>query len=79
MSGREMSETVKIIIERWGFPALVALAAGWVLRADVLQPLVEQHSVFLKTISESQKDIAEAVREQTKLLYAMQLSREDSK
>lgn len=74
-----MSETVKIIIERWGFPALVALAAGWVLRADVLQPLVEQHSVFLKTISESQKDIAEAVREQTKLLYAIQVNREEQK
>jgi hypothetical protein len=51
---------------------LVALAAGYVLRHDVLIPLVEQHSIFLQTISESQKEIAEAVNEQTRLLYALQ-------
>lgn len=67
-----MSETLKTVIERWGFPTLVALAAGYVLRQDVLLPLVEQHSAFLKTISESQKDIAGAVQEQTRLLYALQ-------
>lgn len=67
-----MSETLKTVIERWGFPTLVALAAGYVLRQDVLLPLVEQHSAFLDTISESQKEIADAVREQTRLLYAIQ-------
>lgn len=67
-----MSETLKTVIERWGFPTLVALAAGYVLRQDVLLPLVEQHSAFLQTISESQKEIADAVREQTRLLYAIQ-------
>jgi hypothetical protein len=72
MSGAEMSDTLKTIMERWGFPTLVALAAGYTLRADVLLPLVEQHSVFLKTISESQKEIADAVKEQTRLLYALQ-------
>jgi hypothetical protein len=66
-----MSETVKVVIERWGFPTLVALACMYVIRADVLQPLVEQHSAFLKTIGESQKEISEAVREQTRLLYAL--------
>jgi len=71
MSGAEMSETVKTVIERWGFPTLVALACMYVIRADVLQPLVEQHSAFLKTIGESQKEISEAVREQTRLLYAL--------
>jgi hypothetical protein len=71
MSGAEMSETVKVVIERWGFPTLVALACMYVIRADVLQPLVEQHSAFLKTIGESQKEISEAVREQTRLLYAL--------
>ena len=72
VSGAEMSETLKTVIERWGFPTLVALAAGYTLRADVLLPLVEQHSQFLKTISESQREIADAVKEQTKLLYALQ-------
>lgn len=71
MSGAEMSETMKTILERWGFPTLCAVAFGWVLRADVLLPLVEQHSAFLQTIAESQREISEAVQEQTKLLYAL--------
>lgn len=71
MSGAEMSETMKTVLERWGFPTLCAIAFGWVLRADVLLPLVQQHSAFLETIAESQKEISEAVKEQTKLLYAL--------
>jgi hypothetical protein len=35
-------------------------------------PLVEQHATFLKTIADGQKEIAEAVNEQTRLLYALQ-------
>lgn len=71
MSGAEMSETMKTILERYGFPALVAIAFGFVLRQDILLPLVQQHSAFLETIAESQKEIADAVREQTRLLYAL--------
>jgi len=67
MSGEIFSKA----IERWGFPIVVALAAGWVLRNDVLLPLVEQHKLFLNTISETQKEITETVREQTRLLYAI--------
>jgi hypothetical protein len=69
MSGAEMSETMKTVLERWGFPTLCAVAFGWVLRADV--PLVQQHSAFLQTVAESQKEISEAVKEQTRLLYAL--------
>jgi hypothetical protein len=58
-------ETAFGIMERWGFPVLVALAAGWILRNDVLLPLVEEHR-------ETQREISQAVAEQTKLLYAMQ-------
>lgn len=71
MSGAEMSETMKTVLERWGFPTLCAIAFGWVLRADVLLPLVQQHSAFLSTIAESQKEISAAVKEQTRLLYAL--------
>lgn len=71
MSGAEVSDTMKTILERWGFPTLVAIAAGVVLRYDVLLPLVQQHSAFLSTIADSQKEISEAVKEQTKLLYAL--------
>lgn len=71
MSGAEVSDTMKTILERWGFPTLVAIAAGVVLRYDVLLPLVQQHSAFLSTIADSQKEISEAVKEQTRLLYAL--------
>jgi len=56
------------IIERWGFPTLVAIAVGWVLRHDVLL----QHRTFVRSLSETQREISQAVSEQTRLLYALQ-------
>jgi hypothetical protein len=66
-----MNEFAKTIIERWGFPTLVALAAGYVLRQDVLLPLVAHHATFLQTIAETQKEISTALKDQTRLLYAI--------
>jgi hypothetical protein len=68
----QAKETLHGIIERWGFPTLVAIACGWVLRADVLLPLVEEHRAFVKSLSETQREISKAVSEQTRLLYALQ-------
>jgi hypothetical protein len=51
---------------------LVALAAGWVLRNDVLLPLVEEHRSFVRQLSETQQEISQTISEQTKLLYALQ-------
>ena len=65
-------ETMYSILERWGFPTLVAIACGWVLRQDVLLPLVEEHRAFLRQLGETQKEISITVREQTRLLYALQ-------
>ena len=65
-------DTLYSIIERWGFPTLVAIACGWVLRQDVLLPLVEEHRTFVKSLSETQREISKAVSEQTRLLYALQ-------
>ena len=65
-------ETLYSVMERWGFPTLVAIACGWVLRADVLLPLVEEHRAFVKSLSETQREISKAVSEQTRLLYALQ-------
>ena len=65
-------ETVFDILNKWGFPTLVALAAGWVLRHDVLLPLVEEHRTFVKQLGETQREISKAVAEQTRLLYALQ-------
>ena len=68
----QAKETLYSIIERWGFPTLVAIACGWVLRQDVLLPLVEEHRSFVKSLSETQREISQAVSEQTRLLYALQ-------
>jgi hypothetical protein len=68
----QAKETLYSIMERWGFPTLVAIACGWVLRADVLLPLVEEHRAFVKSLSETQREISKAVSEQTRLLYALQ-------
>lgn len=65
------SETASRIIERWGFPVLVALATGWVLRNDVLLPLVEEHRIFVRELSETQREISTAISDQTRLLYQL--------
>jgi hypothetical protein len=65
-------DTLFGIIERWGFPTLVALACGWVLRQDVLLPLVDEHRSFVRQLSETQQEISKTIAEQTKLLYALQ-------
>lgn len=72
MTREEVAGTVGNIIERWGFPVLVALAAGWILRNDVLLPLVEEHRSFVKQLGETQREISQAIGEQTRLLYALQ-------
>jgi hypothetical protein len=69
-------DTLYSIMERWGFPTLVALAAGWVLRHDVLLPLVEEHRTFVKSLSETQSEISKAVADQTRLLYEMKHMRD---
>jgi hypothetical protein len=65
-------DTLFGIIERWGFPTLVAVAIGWVLRNDVLLPLVDEHRAFVRQLGETQQEISKTIGEQTKLLYALQ-------
>lgn len=65
-------DTMLSVLRDYGFSVLVAIAAGWILRNDVLVPLVEEHRTFVKQLGETQRDIAEAVNEQTRLLYALQ-------
>lgn len=64
-------DTMYTILEKWGFPTLVAIAVGWVLRHDVLLPLVEEHRSFVRSLSETQREISQAVSEQTRLLYEL--------
>ena len=68
----QTKETVFGIMERWGFPTLVALALGFFIRQDLLLPLLEEHRLTLKEVRETQREIADAIGEQTRLLYAIQ-------
>jgi hypothetical protein len=68
----EVKTTIFGIMERWGFPTLVAMVAMWVLRQDVLLPLVESHKQFVTQLGDTQQDISRAIQEQTRLLYALQ-------
>jgi len=72
MSREEAMNLASRIIERWGFPVLVALAVGFVLRNDVLLPLVDAHEKFLSELTATQKELVQAMDEQTRLLYAIQ-------
>jgi len=68
----ETKETLFGIIERWGFPTLVALALAFFIRQDLLLPLLEEHRLTLKEVRETQRELATAITEQTRLLYALQ-------
>ena len=65
-------DTMFSILERWGFPTLVALGLAFFIRQDLLMPLLEEHRLTLKEVRETQREIADAVNEQTRLLYAIQ-------
>lgn len=65
-------DTMFGILERWGFPTLVALGLAFFIRQDLLMPLLEEHRLTLKEVRETQREIADAVNEQTRLLYAIQ-------
>lgn len=65
-------ETMFGLLERWGLPTLAAIALAFFIRQDLLLPLLDEHRLTLKEVRETQREIAEAVSEQTKLLYALQ-------
>jgi len=65
-------ETMFGLLERWGLPTLAAIALAWFIRSDLLLPLLEEHRLTLKEVRETQREIAGAITEQTKLLYALQ-------
>lgn len=60
------------IMEKWGFPTLAAFALAWFIRADLIQPLLEEHRLTLREVRTTQREIADAMTEQTKLLFALQ-------
>jgi hypothetical protein len=68
-------DTLFGIMERWGFPTLVALGLAFFIRQDLLIPLLDEHRLTLKEVRETQREIATAVNEQTRLLKAIQSGR----
>lgn len=68
----ETKDTLMSIMERWGFPTLVAVGLAFFIRQDLLMPLLEEHRLTLKEVRETQREIADAVNEQTRLLIAIQ-------
>ncbi len=73
----QTKDTMLSVLRDYGFSVVVALAAGWVLRHDVLLPLVEEHRSFVRSLSETQREISRAITEQTRLLYALQPAARD--
>lgn len=72
MSSMDVYETALRMLERYGFGLVLASLVLWFVRVDIVLPMVEAHQAFLKEMAQTQRDIAEAVHEQTKLLYALQ-------
>lgn len=72
MSSVEVYETALRMLERYGFGLVLASLVLWFVRVDIVLPMVEAHQAFLCEMSLTQRDIAEAVHEQTRLLYALQ-------
>ena len=68
----EVKGTLFNILERYGFATLVACALLFVGRQDIILPMVEAHRDFLREVAETQKEIGQAIAEQTRLLYALQ-------
>lgn len=71
----ETKETLFGILERWGLPTLAAIALAWFIRSDLLLPLLDEHRLTLQEVRETQREIAKAVNEQTRILYALQSGR----
>ena len=72
MSSADVYETALRMVERYGFGLVLATAVLWFVRVDLVLPMVEAHTQFLKEMAQTQRDITQAVHEQTRLLYALQ-------
>jgi hypothetical protein len=72
VTNEQVQATFLGMMRDYGFATVVALACLYVGRQDVLLPLVKAHTQFLEKLAQTQVDIAQAVQEQTRLLYALQ-------
>ena len=72
MTTEQAQTTFLTMLRDYGFATVVALACLYVGRQDVLLPLVRAHTQFLEKLAQTQVEIAQAMQEQTRLLYALQ-------
>lgn len=72
MGSEQVYEAALRAVERYGFGIILATAVLWFVRVDLVLPMVESHRQFLQELSQSQREIAAAMQEQTRLLYAVQ-------
>ena len=72
MGSEQVYEVALRAVERYGFGIILATAVLWFVRVDLVLPMVESHRQFLQELSQSQREIAAAMQEQTRLLYAVQ-------
>lgn len=72
MGSEQVYDVILRAVERYGFGLILATAVLWFVRVDLVLPMVEAHKQFLQELSASQREIAGAMQEQTRLLYAVQ-------
>ena len=65
MSTKDAYSIAGRILQQYGFPGLVSVAIGFVLRNDVLLPLVDAHETFLTELTASQRELVEAMQART--------------
>jgi hypothetical protein len=79
MTTEQVQASLFSVLRDYGFATLVAICAGLVLRYDLLLPLMEERNTFIRgvvsnqeKIAESLDKIAQAMEEQSRILYALQ-------
>jgi hypothetical protein len=68
-------DTVMEMLAKYGFSTVVAVGLAFFIRQDLLIPLLDEHRLTLREVRETQREIADAIGEQTRLLIAIQSGR----
>jgi hypothetical protein len=72
MSSVEFYDGILRIVEKYGVAIVLSTALMWILRNDILLPLVDEHRLFVRELGQTQKDIGRAIAEQTVILARLQ-------
>ena len=72
MSSTEVYEGALRVVEKYGLAVVLSVALMWILRNDILLPLVDEHRMFVRELQATQKEIGKAISEQTLILSRLQ-------